>query len=119
MLHMKHFLTKLNSNNRDAGLTITEAEISKNQGISMLVVGIGNKIQLSEVSSIASYPAHDHLFLTNNFDDLPTVGNRILDAICRIAGMYMLDLFNIKLILYAVKVKSFSSVKLITRRRDN
>ena len=98
LLYLKHILKKLNSDNRDAGLTITEGEISKNQGIRMLVVGIGNKIQLSEVSSIASYPAHDHLFLTNNFDDLPTVGNRMLDAICRIAGVYVLDSFNIKLI---------------------
>ena len=52
----------------------------------MIVVGIGNKVQLEEVSSIATYPSHEYLFLPNSFDDLLNVGNRVLDTICRISG---------------------------------
>ena len=86
----KHNVTILltdGESNRDAGLTIPEAQTSKNEGTSLLVVGIGNKVQLAEVTSIASYPVHDYLFLTSNFDNLPTIGNRVLDVICRIASM--------------------------------
>lgn len=75
--------------NRGEELTISEAQTSKDQGTHMLVVAIGNKVQLAEVSAIASYPSYDYLFRTNNFDDLPTIGNRVLDMICTISGKYI------------------------------
>ncbi len=67
-------------------MTIPEAQVSKNNGITMLVVAIGPGVRIDEARQVASSPYPNHLFFVNNFDSLPLAGDQVLTALCDVAG---------------------------------
>ena len=68
--------------NVDSNLTIREAELLKNQGARIFVVGVTNKINETELRAIASDPDLDHYFNSTSIDNLQYIRNNLLKHVC-------------------------------------
>ena len=53
----------------DPQATQTQAALARNQGIRLLSVGIGPKIDLNELNGISTDPDKDHVFLISDFSE--------------------------------------------------
>ena len=62
--------------------TIREAEIAKNAGITIFVVGVTQKINETELKAIASDPDRDHYFNSTSIANLFTIKNKLLKHVC-------------------------------------
>ena len=68
--------------NVDANLTIREAELLKNQGARIYVVGVTNQINETELKAIASDPDSDHYFNSTSIANLEYIRNNLLKHVC-------------------------------------
>ena len=68
--------------NVDSNLTIREAELLKNQGVRIYVVGVTNKINETELRAIASDPDTDHYFNSTSIANLEYIRNNLLKHVC-------------------------------------
>ncbi len=66
----------------DQNLTIKEAELLKNKGVRMFVVGVTNKINETELRAIASDPYKDHYFNSTSIANLEYIRNNLLKHVC-------------------------------------
>ena len=66
----------------DVEQTILKATEAKIQGITILVVAVGNWLNRFEVNEVASYPAVKTVFNVRNYDSLPTIRNVLAEAVC-------------------------------------
>lgn len=76
--------------NRDRGLVAPYSRLAKLAGITMFAIGIGDKVNQSELVSIASTKDNQtFVFNVDSFDTLDTINNQIVGAACDIpAGNY-------------------------------
>lgn len=72
--------------NRDEFKTVPEAVRSKQQGINMIVIGVGNRVKREEVEAIASQPLTETLFFVNSFDDLHRIERDVANRVCAISS---------------------------------
>ncbi len=63
-------------------MTIKEAELLKNRGARMFVVGVTNKINETELKAIASEPYKDHYFNSTSIANLDYIRNNLLKHVC-------------------------------------
>lgn len=65
-------------------LTVEEAGLAKEDGITVIALGIGDQIVLSELMNIASEPADDTVILANEFSSeaLSSILNQLTTQIC-------------------------------------
>ena len=61
--------------------TIKQASLAKDEGISMVSVGIGSKLYMDEIEGMASDPISKNVILTD-FDALVTAINHLANIIC-------------------------------------
>ena len=54
----------------------------KNDGVVIYSIGIGSGIDISELKSMASPPANNHVFLLRNFHELSTLEKNISHSAC-------------------------------------
>lgn len=74
--------------NRDSNLVQSEAELSRKDGVSLFVIGIGDSVNMQELQSVANKPYEEYLFMTHDFSDLSFVKQKILDEIGRNVGQW-------------------------------
>jgi len=64
----------------DKNQTMVEAELLHNTTVRVIVVGIGNGVDVSELNEIGSGP--DTVFQVPDFNTLVTIENQIRDLAC-------------------------------------
>ena len=72
--------------------TINQASLAKDEGISMVSVGIGSNLDMDEIEGMASDPISKNVILTD-FDALVTAINRLANVIC--TGQFSFYFINI------------------------
>lgn len=72
--------------NRDQQRVRPEAAAARAAGISMFVIGIGNKLNMVELTEISSQPQDKYLYRTLDFNDLNYVIANIINMICRLTS---------------------------------
>ena len=68
------------ASNRDAENTIPYASDARKAGITMIAIGVGDKVKYEEVKQIASNSTL--VFSVNNFDALEAIQKKIITAAC-------------------------------------
>lgn len=72
--------------NRDADLTIPEANDAKADGIIMFALGIGDKVSMDELIGIANSPKDKYVFKATDFDALKNIEVQVESAACEAAA---------------------------------
>lgn len=75
------FVTASRDGNADAAAA--EANRIRVTGVEIFAVGVGEAVDRSELSGIASRPGAGHLFTVAEFGDLPSVAGSLLPRICQ------------------------------------
>ena len=63
--------------------TATAADNARLNNIAMLAVGVGSGIDMNELQSIADDPDSSNTFFVNNFDQLASISNQIIQRACQ------------------------------------
>jgi len=68
---------------RDEDEAVREAILARQEGISLLVVGINSPsgMQLPEWVGVASYPSRINAFSVSDYDQLATIVNRLITSV--------------------------------------
>ena len=66
----------------DVEQTVLKATEAKIQGITVLVVAVGNWVNRFEVNEVASFPAAQTVFNVRNYNSLPSIRNVLAEAVC-------------------------------------
>ena len=74
---------------RDAHLTIPYALELQQAGVRVYSIGIGDKINNTELAGIANDPDYKHMFYAT-FDSLNSIMDSVYEYICENIGMYAL-----------------------------
>ncbi len=62
--------------------TLQEAQDAKNNGITIMAVGMGTDIKQAEIEDMASDPSNLYSFYAKRNEDIATVAAQILDELC-------------------------------------
>ena len=68
--------------NMEQRSTIPEAELSKDDGIHMITVGVGRSVRHNEIIGMASNPASDNAYFLKDRSELDETSDLILDQLC-------------------------------------
>ena len=71
-----------NGGSLDSQAAITQANIARQAGIGINVVGVGSNINTQEVNQIANQPSGSHVITVNSYDNLQSVTNNIIQQAC-------------------------------------
>lgn len=74
-------ITDGRSDNRKA--TVIEADLAKQEGVKMLLVGVGKHVDLEELKDIGSLPSEEYTFLIDNFAGLAGIRDSVVTKACR------------------------------------
>lgn len=65
-----------------ASSTVKEAKKLREQNVIIFSIGIGNKVKIAELKSMASDPDSSHVFTVNTFDGLKTIKDSLAKKAC-------------------------------------
>jgi collagen type VI alpha len=68
--------------NLEVGSLTREVLLSRQSGIRIITIGIGNTVTDAELEAIASIPTTDNVFKMENAGRIESVGDQILDQLC-------------------------------------
>jgi len=71
-----------NANSEDALGTQHEADLTRRAGVSIMAVAVGSWLDINELRSVVSYPAHRNMLQVSSYDTLGAVAPTIHDAVC-------------------------------------
>ena len=90
---------------RDVGMTIPEARTAKGEGITMLSVGIGDRISMDELIGIASSPQERFVFQATDFDALESIERAVQNAACAAAaGKFVFPFLCVLIIVFSLYI---------------
>lgn len=69
----------------EPGDPVAEADAARTAGTEIFAIGVSPFVDVAQLNGIASDPDASHVFLVDDFSDLPTVLDSIASAICGIA----------------------------------
>ncbi|KAK3093006.1 hypothetical protein FSP39_009936 [Pinctada imbricata] len=69
-----------------ASNTVREAKMLREQNVIIFSIGIGNKIKMAELKSMASDPDSSHVFTVDSFDGLKTIKDSLAKKACEVHG---------------------------------
>ncbi|KAK3092700.1 hypothetical protein FSP39_006142 [Pinctada imbricata] len=69
-----------------ASETVIEAKKLRRENITIFSIGIGNKIKIAELKSMASDPDSSHVFTVDSFDGLKTIKDSLAKKACEVHG---------------------------------
>ncbi|KAK3094138.1 hypothetical protein FSP39_024610 [Pinctada imbricata] len=69
-----------------ASSTVKEAKKLREQNVIIFSIGIGNKVKIAELKSMASDPDSSHVFTVNTFDGLKTIKDSLAKKACEVHG---------------------------------
>jgi len=78
--HIAVLVTHINS--LDTAATQREADLTRRAGISIMAVGVGNWLDMSELRAAVSYPADTNTLHVDSYETLGTAVHAIRDAVC-------------------------------------
>ena len=61
---------------------IAAANKARTEHIGLITVGVGNGVNQAELNSIADKPSSDNSFTVNSYDNLDTITDRLIKALC-------------------------------------
>ncbi|XP_021364449.1 uncharacterized protein LOC110457477 [Mizuhopecten yessoensis] len=67
-----------------AGATANEANLLRNDGVTVFSVGVGAGPKTSELNSMATDPDNQHVFVVNNFDALTQIKSTLQQKACEV-----------------------------------
>jgi len=73
--------------NREANLTIPEANLTKAAGIEIYAIGITNRINEQQLRTIASDPDSKYYYFAADYSALDSIVNQVSYALCRIGKL--------------------------------
>ena len=62
---------------------VTTGSSERKVGTKVVSLGIGDKVNNTELAQIASPPSHENVIRVNDFVHLPTVAERLLNDACK------------------------------------
>lgn len=74
-------ITDGRSDNRTA--TVIEADLAKQEGVQMFLVGVGKEVDLEELKDIGSLPSDYYTFLIDNFAGLAGIRDLVATKTCK------------------------------------
>ena len=80
--------------NRDPQRVRPEATAARDAGISLFVIGVGNRLNMAELEAIANQPKDRFLYRTRDFNDLEYVIANIINTMCDITGKIIYFVLN-------------------------
>lgn len=74
--------------NQDTPRTIPEAELARQNGMTLLGIGVGSDVDYVELNAISTDPDYMNVFRVDSWDRIPNILNSVLDRICYYAGSH-------------------------------
>ena len=73
--------------NVETSQTAQEANLTKQAGIEIFVVGITSNVNIQELNQIASQPLNEHLYFVGDYNLLDTIYNPLVMGLCNGQGL--------------------------------
>lgn len=67
----------------DPTAAISAAEKARTENISIIVVGVGNKVNNAELGQIANSPSMENLFAVHSYDNLDSITKKLMEQMCK------------------------------------